>query len=79
MDTATKLDGLSIPFLVSVNNVGGRLQLSHDAVLQDWHPLVAPVLEYTRRAGLCVLHDDEGDNDYFVSGRERERWFVPGV
>ena len=33
----------------------GRLQLSHDAVLQDWHPLVAPVLECTRRAGLCVL------------------------
>ena len=23
MDTATKMDGLNIPFLVSVNNVGG--------------------------------------------------------
>ncbi|HCT9180789.1 TPA: hypothetical protein OUB66_001655 [Corynebacterium aurimucosum] len=78
MDTATKMDGLSIPFLVSVNNIGGGYN-SHDAVLQDWHPLVAPVLEYARRAGLFVLHDDEGDNDYFVSGRERERWFVPGV
>ena len=45
MDTATKMDGLSVSFLVSVNNVEGRLQLSHDAVLQDWHPLVASVLE----------------------------------
>lgn len=39
MDTATKTDGLNIPFLVSANTMEGRLQLSYDAVLQALAPV----------------------------------------
>lgn len=54
----------------------GRIFLIHDENLSDEHPIISPVIDLARRAGMTVDSDVVRASEQYLSGTERVRWFA---